>query len=367
MRGIYKNNHLRDLYSVIESPILIILILTSCENIFGPDPMPTSFESPPHIEVLFSVKFVTQTRADLTVFVGTSGNNTSVTINYGITKSYGNSKSYNLTSTSAYGSVSVPIKLTGLSSGLTYYYTIKATNKYGTTAGPEGSFATLKEGESGINFNPDLIYGSVSDIDGNTYKTIRIGTQEWMAENLKSTRFNDSTHISGVTANSIWQKLETPAYCWYDNDSVNYKLSNGALYNWFAVSSNKLCPTGWHVPTDLEWTTLIYALGGNDLAFGKLQETGTTHWFYQNPAATNSSGFTALPCGSRMIDIYSSSTSGLGQNGDWWSSTKYPDGLVFSTPGAWELPLYYSQYQIVSVKLIYSFNTNGLSVRCIKN
>lgn len=169
-----------------------------------------------------------------------------------------------------------------------------------------------------------------------------------MAENLKATRFNDATPITKVTDNKEWAHLTTPAYCWYDNDSVTYKMSNGALYNWFTVSTGKLCPAGWHVPTDLEWTTLIYYLGGNDVAFGKLQETGTTHWANQNPSATNSSGFTALPCGSREGNE-STVFFDIGVYGNWWSSTKYPVAADFPLPGAWNMPLIYHSYQTSSI------------------
>ena len=102
--------------------------------------------------------------------------------------------------------------------------------------------------------------GTVTDIDGNTYKTVQIGTQTWMAENLRTTKYNDGEAIPYVTDNSVWVKLETPAYCYYNNDISNKKMF-GALYNWYTVNTGRLCPSGWHVPTDAEWTTLAITWG----------------------------------------------------------------------------------------------------------
>lgn len=139
---------------------------------------------------------------------------------------------------------------------------------------------------------------SVTDIDGNVYRTITIGSQTWMAENLKTTRFNDGEVIPNVTGNSAWENLNTPGYCWYDNNIQNWDVF-GALYNWYAVNTGRLAPTGWHVPTAEEWITLINYLGGEEVAGGKLKETGTEHWLSPNSAATNETTFTALGAGVR--------------------------------------------------------------------
>jgi uncharacterized protein (TIGR02145 family) len=114
---------------------------------------------------------------------------------------------------------------------------------------------------------------TVKDFDGYVYKTVRISNQTWMAENLKTARYNDGTPISLVADNPSWSNSVSACYCWYNNDIQN-KDSYGALYNWQAVNTDKLCPTGWHVPTDAEWTTLSAALGGEDIAGGKLKEPG---------------------------------------------------------------------------------------------
>ena len=109
--------------------------------------------------------------------------------------------------------------------------------------------------------NRQEVSGNVTDIEGNVYNVVTIGTQVWMAENLKTTRFNDNSSIPQVTVTADWIVLTTPAYCWMLNDEVTYKDLYGALYNWFAVNSGKLCPTGWHVPSDAEFMTLEEALG----------------------------------------------------------------------------------------------------------
>src|SRR5450759_4787246 len=116
---------------------------------------------------------------------------------------------------------------------------------------------------------------TVKDIDGNVYKTVTIGKQVWMVENLKTTKYNDGITIPLVIDNTAWTDLITPKYSWFNNDIANKEVY-GALYNWYTVNTNKLCPKGWHIPTDEEWTTLTTYLGGEGVAGGKLKETGTT-------------------------------------------------------------------------------------------
>ncbi len=138
---------------------------------------------------------------------------------------------------------------------------------------------------------------TVIDIDGNVYKIITIGTQTWMAENLKTTKLYDGTSIPNITKSSDWYVLKTFAYCWYNNDSTINKNVYGALYNWYTVFTDKICPQGWHVPSNDEWTTLTTFIGGLSNAGGALKEIDTTHWNSPNTNATNESGFTALPSG----------------------------------------------------------------------
>ena len=123
--------------------------------------------------------------------------------------------------------------------------------------------------------------GMISDVDGNEYKTVKIGSQWWMAENLRTTRFNEGTPISHVPNDTSWQNLLIPGYCWYGNDSITYADPYGALYNFYSVAdtnSLNVCPSGWHIPSSAEWTTLTNFLGGATLAGGKMKEAGTAHW-----------------------------------------------------------------------------------------
>lgn len=161
----------------------------------------------------------------------------------------------------------------------------------------------------------------VTDIDGNVYNTVTIGTQVWMKENLKTTKYNDGTAIPLVIDSPDWSNLKTPGYTWNicGNNEDSIIAIYGALYNWYTVNTGKLCPTGWHVPSDNEWTTLITYLGGENVAGGKLK-AGTADWGSPNIGATNESGFTALPGGVCYAD---GDYSGIGGDGFWWSSSEY--------------------------------------------
>ena len=158
-------------------------------------------------------------------------------------------------------------------------------------------------GKTTAVFNSSITYGSMTDQDGNTYKTVTIGTQTWMAENLRTTKYNDGTDIYLVTDNTAWGSLTSGGYCNYANTTnVDTIATYGRLYNWYAVNTGKLAPNGWHVPTDAEWETLTNYLGGTSVVGGKLKEIGTTHWNSPNQGATNETGFTALPGGYRDED-----------------------------------------------------------------
>ena len=161
---------------------------------------------------------------------------------------------------------------------------------------------------------------TVTDIDVNVYSTVTIGTQVWMAENLKVTHYRNGEPIPKVTDNTEWCNLTTGAYCNYDNDANN-ATTYGSLYNWYAVDdSRNIAPAGWHVPTDEEWQTLVDYLGGSGVAGGKLKETGTTHWKSPNEGATNESGFSALPGGYHFHD---GGYSSMGSSAAFWSSSDY--------------------------------------------
>jgi len=210
------------------------------------------------------------------------------------------------------------------------------------------AIAVLWIGINGCNTN------RLKDIDGNAYKTVTIGTQIWMKENLKTTRYNDGTAIPLVTDYDSWVEMNAPAFCWYNNDSANKEVY-GALYNWYAAETRKLCPEGWHVPADSEWTELVYFLDGPQFAGDKLKEAGTSHWRSPSAEADNESGFTALPGGFRS---YNGSFNYLGIAGYWWSSTETSETTVYFTN---------LRYKFGNVYRYISNETNGFSVRCVKD
>jgi uncharacterized protein (TIGR02145 family) len=195
---------------------------------------------------------------------------------------------------------------------------------------------------------------NVVDIDGNVYHTVTIGTQVWMVENLKTTTLNDGTRIPLVTEDTAWYNLTKPAYCWYENDTAN-KAVYGALYNWYAVNTGKLAPTGWHVPTDAEWTVLTSLLGGMDTAGGALKSADTIYWHSPNTGATNSSGFSALPGGSRY---YYGAFYSIGYYGYWWSSTAFSGANASNR---------FINYDFTTVFGNNYPKTDGFNIRCLKN
>ena len=201
----------------------------------------------------------------------------------------------------------------------------------------------------------DKVEDKITDKDGNVYTSVTIGTQVWMVENLKTTKYNDGTAIPNVTDNTEWSNLVTPAYCWYENDITN-KTPYGALYNGYAVKTGKLCPTGWHVPSDTEWNTLINYAGGLDVAGGKLKETSTTHWNSPNTGATDEYGFKYLPGGLR--DTYGS-INNIGIVGDYWGDDSQTSGYQFS------IGIFYNDNSVGTISS--GFQDEGISVRCLKN
>jgi uncharacterized protein (TIGR02145 family) len=221
----------------------------------------------------------------------------------------------------------------------------------GTSGNYSTVFVDIPEQDKTITFN----FAACTDYENNNYKVVVIGTQTWMAENLKSTKYNDGALIPLVSDSLEWLGLTTPGYCWYRNNEATNKNIYGALYNFYTATSTKLCPTGWRVPSDLEWNTLITFLGGSGVAGGKMKESGLTHWYQPNTLATNESGFTGLPAGwrgstSRFQEMYVC--------GEFWTST--PN--TYDNGG-------YSYYLDYWYKAIYGENVNkkvGFSIRCIK-
>lgn len=222
----------------------------------------------------------------------------------------------------------------------TYYARPFAVNSSGTQYGNEVSFSTLQ---------------MLTDVDGNTYNVASIGTQVWMAENLKTTKYNDGTSIQLNTVNSFWNYTNTsnPGYCWYNNNETTYKNIYGALYNWYAVNTGKLCPLGWHVPTDNEFITLMTFVGGENVGGTKLKESGNAHWAASSTSSNNEFSFTALPGGQRYNGFAS-----LGTFGDFWSTTAYD----FQT--SYTMELTYNYWGVTRVGYQKSY---GMSVRCIKD
>ena len=188
--------------------------------------------------------------------------------------------------------------------------------------------------------------------------TIVIGTQQWMEKNLEVVTYRNGNIIPQVTDPTAWAALTTGAWCYYNNDPLNGAIY-GKLYNWYAVkdiTNGGLAPTGWHIPTDAEWTNLSTTLGGDAVAGGKMKSAGTTTWTAPNTGATNSSGFSGLPGGSGNDD---GTFTNVGSYGFWWSSTEYN-----ITAYAWGRYLGYTNGDIDRSSLN---KKAGFSVRCLRN
>ena len=249
------------------------------------------------------------------------------------------------------GTGSFTSNLSGLTASTTYYVRAYAINSAGTAYGNEVSFTTTACGGciystgAGVTFN------------GYTYTSIVLGNgQEWMAENLRTTTYANGELIPNVTDGTQWSNLTTGAWAHYNNNN-QYENSYGKLYNWYTVADPRnVCPTGWHVPTDAEYTLLTDYLGGGSVAGGKMKSTGTQYWSSPNSGATNESGFSGLPGGFR--DGFSGSFSYIGKNGYWWSSTEG------STNGAWNRNLIYYDGDVNRYSTDKGF---GFSVRCLRD
>lgn len=234
--------------------------------------------------------------------------------------------------------------ISGLTKGTKYHVRAYATNNAGTGYGNIIEFTSAGGGNL-----------TISDIEGNVYPIVTIGTQVWMAKNLATTRYNDNFSIPLVSDNNAWYNLSTPGFCWYSNSKAMYGDTYGGLYNWYAVNTGLLCPTGWHIPTEADWTTLVNHLGGVNSSGGALKEPGTSHWTTPNTGATNASGFTALPGGSRFdFGVFGNN----GTYGHFWTATE-DDSL-----NAWNRYLHYTMSSVAQSSVL---KRNGFSVRCIKD
>lgn len=204
-------------------------------------------------------------------------------------------------------------------------------------------------------FNPDKSYGTLTDIDDNIYKTITIGTQTWMAENLRTTRYRNGDPIPQIKQDEAWAGLIAGGFCNFNNtENVDTIATFGRLYNWLTIDDSRgVAPQGWHVPTDEEWVTLINFLGGDSLAGGTMKEKEQPHWVIPDPYATNESGFTAMPAGMR-----DNSSGAFAFACTFWSST------------AADFCSVWCRYLYVGQNGCYRYNpskTYGFSIRCIKD
>jgi uncharacterized protein (TIGR02145 family) len=248
--------------------------------------------------------------------------------------------------------------LTNLKPKKKYYVRAYSINQGGTSYGSIFSFTTLD---------------GVVDLAGNIYHVVTIGTQTWMVENLKTTKYNDGTTIPNVTDATSWAAQSTGAYSEYNN-TPNNGTTYGKLYNYYAiVNAHKLCPTGWHVPTDAEWTTLENYLIDNSFNYdGTNTENkyakalaSATGWTSDNsigtvgnidyPTNRNATGFTALPGGYRYVD---GTFFDIGNVGFWWSSSEY------DANNAWERDLFYFNSDVKRENYLKSY---GFSVRCVRD
>jgi uncharacterized protein (TIGR02145 family) len=212
----------------------------------------------------------------------------------------------------------------------------------------------------------------VYDNDGNVYSTVVIGTQVWMSGNLRTTRYNDGTPVPNVTYDIGWQNLNTGAYSWHNNDAAN-KNPYGALYNWYAVSTGKLCPAGWHVPGDADWTTLENYLIANGYNYDGTTQgnkiakslSDTINWpesvtagavgNNDFPAYRNKTGFSALPGGMRGARP---EDSNFGFTGYWWSAT------ASDASNSWYRSIYFDASNVFRSD---AAKFAGFSVRCLRN
>ena len=201
---------------------------------------------------------------------------------------------------------------------------------------------------------------SIKDADGNIYQSIQIGTQVWLTENLKTTKYSNGNLIGTTSPATLNIYNESsPKYQWAYEADENNAVIYGRLYTWFAATdSRNICPTGWHLPANSEWATLVTFLGGENEAGGKLKEIGLTHWVTSNGGATNTSGFTALPGGWRY---YGGGSEYMGYFGYWWSST------TETSDEAWYRAMNYGEGNINENAGIPNIKKYGLSVRCVKN
>ena len=263
---------------------------------------------------------------------------------YGTSVIYGETVTALQSPISAIEETVINANISGLSPNTVYHFRVKTTNSLGTSFSDDLSFKTLD---------------ALTDIEGNVYNVLTIGTQVWMTENLRTSHFRDGTLIPYVINENTWYNGTSSMFCWYNNDSETYKKLFGGLYNWYSVNTGKLCPNGWHIPSDAEWTVLSEYLGGELIAGSKMKEIGTEHWMSPNSGATNESGFSGLPGGYQ----YGKSRD-LGISCSWWSSTidetLYNGQQIYAKNRS----LLYNQERLFREFQLQNF---GYGIRCVKD
>ena len=324
---------------------LVLLFVTGCSQKEETPP-----DNPPSIPVLTSaqVSNITQTTATCGGTITSDGGAPVTLRGICLSRTTGFEK-FDIITADGTGTGTFSCEVSELTPDSSYFIRAFATNNQGTAYGDPRSFKTLK-----------VVADSVTDIDGNVYHVVTIGTQLWLRENLRVTRYRNEDQIPNVTGGEGWKNLTTGAYCVYDNLIIN-SSTYGNLYNWHAlIDSRGLCPAGWHIPSDAEWDTLGTFLGGVDIAGGHLKSTGTLEggtglWFIPNTGATNSSGFTGLPGGYRINygNYYS-----LNNVGYFWSSSDTTNN------NAWN---YVLDANNEALTRNFNFKTNGFSIRCCKD
>lgn len=333
-------------FSIIRIPVLLslslLISLSSCKKKNDPvEPVASTTVA----------KWVGQKWATMVGVVNPNGSEVNSYLEYGLTTDYGSSLEASPFTSTGSSAVFVYGYLNGLTPGTKYHYRLKTVCSLGTFYGGDTTFTTTNPSKSTINFNTGLTYGTMTDGEDNVYKTIVIGTQTWMAENLAVTKLNDGTPLTFLTSDTFWADSAVAAYCWYNNDSIVY----GALYNFYAVSTGKLCPAGWHVPSNSEWSTLTTYLGGESDAAPKLMEAGNSHWQEPNVSQTDDYGFTAIPGGYRK---YSGGFGNQLKAAYWWSGTES------SADNGWFRYIYFSFNNINTSN---TQKATGMNVRCIKD
>ena len=224
----------------------------------------------------------------------------------------------------------------------------------------DGVLTWTSDGECPQKTTPISGYGpNITDVEGNSYKTVYIGTQQWMAENLKTSKYNDGSSIPNVTDNTEWSNLSTGAWCNYENSDSLGRIY-GKLYNWYAVSAtsngNKnVCPSGWHAPTDAEWTVLTDYLGGANVAGGKMKDDIFINWVSPNIGANNNSLFKGIPAGNRFMD---GNFNYVGRFICWWTLSEA------AADASWSRILYNNN---ITTDRGYSNKNLGFSIRCLKD